>query len=85
MTITLIGIDDSGTVSDTHKQKIMESDVLCGGERHLSYFKDFSGDTYTIKGKLVELTKFLESKNGSKVTVLASGDPLFLWHWCLPL
>jgi precorrin-6Y C5,15-methyltransferase (decarboxylating) len=77
MSITLIGIDDSGQLSESLTAEIKESDVLAGGERHLAFFPDFKGETYTIKGKLVELSKFLEARADKKITVLASGDPLF--------
>jgi len=77
MSITLIGIDDSGKLNETQRQKIYSSDILCGGERHLAFFSDCEAETYTIKGKLIELTKFLESHAEKSITVLASGDPLF--------
>lgn len=77
MSITLMGIDDSGSLSEKLRKQLHDSDLLCGGERHLDFFKDFKGETYCIKGKLAELSKFIESNEGKKITVLASGDPLF--------
>ncbi len=76
--IKVIGIGDDGKQSllPIYEKWIYESDVLVGGERHLSFFQDFNGEKVMIKGGLSSLITKLE-KEKRNVVVLASGDPLF--------
>ncbi|MFV2050476.1 precorrin-6y C5,15-methyltransferase (decarboxylating) subunit CbiE [Metabacillus litoralis] len=74
----VIGIGDDGKQSllPVYEKWIYESDLLVGGERQLSFFKDFTGEKKVIKGGLSSLVSDLEKEN-RKIVVLASGDPLF--------
>ncbi|WCK56474.1 precorrin-6y C5,15-methyltransferase (decarboxylating) subunit CbiE [Aneurinibacillus sp. Ricciae_BoGa-3] len=77
-TIKLIGIGDEGKASllPHYVKWIYESEVLIGGERQLSFFPDYEGETRTIKGGLGSLVDELRQE-GRRVVILASGDPLF--------
>lgn len=76
--IKVIGIGDAGKQSllPIYENWIYESDVLVGGERQLSFFKDFHGEKVIIKGGLSSLVTMLENEKRN-VVVLASGDPFF--------
>lgn len=76
--IHIIGIGGDGPRSLNPRQinLIEQCAFLAGGERQLSYFPDFKGETFVIKGNIKELKKQLQSET-RKAVVLASGDPLF--------
>ncbi|MFF2912333.1 precorrin-6y C5,15-methyltransferase (decarboxylating) subunit CbiE [Paenibacillus sp. NPDC057934] len=73
-----IGEDGAGGLAPENLKKVLESDVLLGGERQLSFFTQYTGDKIVLKGGLQTFTDKLERlwKN-RKTVVLASGDPLF--------
>lgn len=78
--IKIIGIGDNGTydLSPVCLQWIQESDILVGGERHLSFFTEYSGQRKVLKGGLAAVIEQLaELRHHQKIVVLASGDPLF--------
>jgi len=65
-------------LTDRHLKIISQSDVLMGGIRHLSLFPDFMGEKIEITNNLKEIADFiLKHQTSRKITVLASGDPLF--------
>lgn len=70
------GIDGQEDFGSQALELIHEADLLCGGERLLALFPDFSGETMCIDKKLGDLVEVLQSHQGRSV-VLASGDPLF--------
>lgn len=78
--IAIIGIGDDGAagLSAANLKRIAETDVLIGGERQLSFFPEYRGERLVLKSGLAqtvqELSRLREQK---RVTVLASGDPLF--------
>lgn len=74
----LIGIGDNGKESllPIYEKWIYESDILVGGERHLSFFPDYNGEKISIKKGLKELVNRLQHET-KKIVILASGDPLF--------
>ncbi len=76
--IKVIGIGDDGQQSllPLYRNWIMESDLLVGGERHLSFFPDYQGEKLAIKGGLSSLVERLQGETRATV-ILASGDPLF--------
>ncbi|NDI35510.1 precorrin-6y C5,15-methyltransferase (decarboxylating) subunit CbiE [Chengkuizengella sediminis] len=76
--IKIIGIGDNGKESllPIYQKWIYESELLVGGERQLSFFEDYIGETLAIKGGLSHLVQLIKSSD-KKVVVLASGDPLF--------
>ncbi|OLN21953.1 cobalamin biosynthesis protein CbiE [Domibacillus antri] len=71
-----IGADGAAGLHPRQIEVIKQSDFLAGGERQLSYFPEFQGETFAIKGNLRELKERLKKETGQAV-VLASGDPLF--------
>jgi precorrin-6Y C5,15-methyltransferase (decarboxylating) len=71
-----IGADGADGLHPRQIDVIQQSDFLAGGERQLSYFPDFKGETFVIKGNLRELKERLQHET-KQVVVLASGDPLF--------
>lgn len=80
MRISVIGLGLSfEDLTAGHLSIIENADVLAGGERHLSFFPEFSGEKIVITKKLNELTERLKDllHNGREIVVLASGDPLF--------
>lgn len=60
----VIGIGDDGKQSllPVYEKWIYESDLLVGGERQLSFFKDFTGEKKVIKGGLSSLVSDLKGK-----------------------
>lgn len=76
--IRVIGIGDSGADSllPQYRTWIEESELLVGGERHLSFFPAYKGERLAIKGGLANLVERIR-ETGKRTVVLASGDPLF--------
>ncbi|WP_027409800.1 bifunctional cobalt-precorrin-7 (C(5))-methyltransferase/cobalt-precorrin-6B (C(15))-methyltransferase [Anoxybacteroides tepidamans] len=76
--IKLIGIGADGTKSlpSLYERWIYESELLVGGERHLSFFPDYQGEKVVIKNGLSSLVERLRNED-RRTVVLASGDPLF--------
>ncbi|KAB7709128.1 precorrin-6y C5,15-methyltransferase (decarboxylating) subunit CbiE [Bacillus aerolatus] len=74
----IIGIGDEGRTGllPLYEKWINEAELLVGGERQLSFFPDYQGETMMVKGNLKELKEKLQSSDLQTV-VLASGDPLF--------
>lgn len=77
--IKIIGIGDDGHqgLPPLYEEWINEADLLAGGERQLSFFSGYQGETFIIKGNLKELKEKLREPQQGKTVVLASGDPLF--------
>lgn len=79
--VHVIGIGDDGPVGLTaHKlELIRKTDFLAGGERHLEFFPEFTGEKLVVKSNLRELLEILQKKldAGKASVVLASGDPMF--------
>ncbi len=78
--ITIIGMNgDADSLPAAHRAEISRADVLVGGKRHLAHFGTFSGEKITIAGKMDALAARLKMarRQGVRVVVLASGDPLF--------
>ncbi|WP_243291088.1 precorrin-6y C5,15-methyltransferase (decarboxylating) subunit CbiE [Bacillus sp. FJAT-47783] len=76
--IKLIGIGADGKQSllPIYEKWINESEVLIGGERQLSFFRDYTGEKVVIKNGLKALVSRLQQET-KKTVILASGDPLF--------
>ncbi len=77
--VSVIGLGMSyQDLTDQHLTIIRSSDVLMGGVRHLSLFPDFTGEKIEISNNLKGIVDFILNHQASrKITVLASGDPLF--------
>lgn len=76
--IKVIGIGDDGQQSllPLYRTWIIESELLVGGERHLSFFPEYTGEKLVLKGGLMALADRLREEK-RKTVILASGDPLF--------
>lgn len=74
----MIGIGDNGAegLLPPYIDWIHECEVLVGGERHLQFFPEFTGEKKVIKGGLSALTADLQQEKRNTV-ILVSGDPLF--------
>jgi len=78
--VTVIGIGDDGCAGLTSRaaNAVARAQVLVGGERHLAFFPQFTGEKIALKGGLgAALDRATELANEHQVCVLASGDPLF--------
>jgi len=77
--VSVIGLGMSrNDLTGQHLTIISESDVLVGGARHLSYFPEFSGEKIEVTDNLKEVTTYIQDNIMTrKITVIASGDPLF--------
>ncbi|WP_394825082.1 precorrin-6y C5,15-methyltransferase (decarboxylating) subunit CbiE [Pendulispora albinea] len=78
--VTVIGIGDDGCAGLTSRaaNAVARAHVLVGGERHLAFFPQFTGERIALKGGLgAALDRASELANEHQVCVLASGDPLF--------
>lgn len=71
-----MGDEGRNSLLPIYEKWIDDSDVLIGGERHLSFFGDYKGEKVAIKGGLKPIVERLE-KETKKVVILSSGDPLF--------
>jgi len=72
-----IGVNGKDDLSSKALEIIKNSDILFGGERHLSYFSDFKGEQFIIKSNLKEAAHHIKENKNKRITVLASGDPGF--------
>lgn len=78
--VTVLGIGDDGCASLTSRaaNAVARAQVLVGGERHLAFFPQFTGERITLKGGLgAVLDRVATLADEQNVCVLASGDPLF--------
>jgi precorrin-6B C5,15-methyltransferase / cobalt-precorrin-6B C5,C15-methyltransferase len=78
--VTVIGVGDDGCASLTSRaaDAVARAHVLVGGERHLAFFPQFTGERILLKGGLgAALDRVVALAGEHQVCVLASGDPLF--------
>jgi len=77
--VTVIGMGLSpDDLTERHKQIIRKADVLMGGQRHLSSFKDTPALKKEITRDLKGAIDFIRTHMPKMtIVVLASGDPLF--------
>ena len=77
----IVGIGGEGPerLSPALLERIRRADLLMGGERHLSWFSDIPGEKLVIGSNLKEVADRAVAalREGKRVVVLASGDPLF--------
>lgn len=78
--ILVVGLSagGAGSLPAALAQRILAADLLVGGQRHLSYFPAFQGDTLTIGAEVDSVAQRLQRAlaAGQQAVVLASGDPL---------
>jgi precorrin-6B C5,15-methyltransferase / cobalt-precorrin-6B C5,C15-methyltransferase len=78
--VTVVGIGDDGCVglSARGRNAIAAAQVLVGGERHLAFVPEFTGERIALRGGLASaLDRVAALAEDHNVCVLASGDPLF--------
>ncbi|BDG61560.1 precorrin-6y C5,15-methyltransferase (decarboxylating) subunit CbiE [Caldinitratiruptor microaerophilus] len=79
--IHVVGVLDDGPESLPPRllRLVREADVLAGGERHLALFPGVGEERLALKAPLGPVVDRLRAarEEGRRVTVLASGDPLF--------
>jgi len=77
--VTIIGMGLSPEdLTDTHRAIIQEADILVGGKRHLTCFKDSPAAKKAITKDIQEAVDYIRSRmKNHRIVVLASGDPLF--------
>jgi precorrin-6Y C5,15-methyltransferase (decarboxylating) len=78
--VTVVGIGDDGcaSLSSRAANAVARAQVLVGGERHLAFFPQFTGERIVLKsGISAALDRVAELAGEHSVCVLASGDPLF--------
>lgn len=77
--VTIIGLGLSpNDLTDAHKTIIKGAEVLMGGKRHLSYFKDTGAVKKEITKDLKAAVDYIQTHMKHKrIVVLTSGDPLF--------
>ncbi|SFS53388.1 precorrin-6Y C5,15-methyltransferase (decarboxylating) [Marininema halotolerans] len=76
--VKVIGIGDDGGdgLPPHYRQWIEEGEVIAGGERHLSFFPNHSGEKISFQGGIrPALLRVKEAATTRQVVVLASGDP----------
>ena len=78
--VTIIGMGDDGCLglSSRAVNAVARAQVLAGGERHIAFFPQFSGEKIVFKNGIGEaLDRIAELAAEHNVCILASGDPLF--------
>jgi precorrin-6Y C5,15-methyltransferase (decarboxylating) len=78
--VTVIGLGDDGCASLPSRaaNAIGRAQVLVGGERHLAFFPQFTGERIPLKsGLAAALDRVAALAEEHQVCILASGDPLF--------
>lgn len=78
--VVVVGLGDDGcaSLSSRAASAVARAQVLVGGERHLAFFPQFTGERIVLKAGIdAVLARVAQLANEHTVCVLASGDPLF--------
>ncbi len=77
--VVIIGMGMSpDDLTAIHLRLIGEADLLVGGRRHLSLFKDRVPESHEVTADLKGLVAMIQGCHpGKRIVVLASGDPLY--------
>ena len=77
--VTIVGLGLAPRDLTAHHQKLIgKADILMGGKRHLSYFKDLPVKKKEIGKDIKGAIDYIQSRmQNRRLVVLASGDPLF--------
>ena len=70
------GVEGQEGFSRRALELVEQAELLCGGERQLALFPEFSGEKVVIGSDLTGLSERLKGSS-RRTVVLASGDPLF--------
>ena len=80
MAVTVVGMGiDPDNMPPKNLAKILEADVLVGGQRHLDAFPGHSAEKIRITAPLDPIIKLIDAKDreSKNVVVMATGDPMF--------
>ena len=72
-----IGLDGELGLTKQAKQIIDRATILCGANRHLSYFPKHSAFKISLNNLQQDIELIIKKATEEKVVILASGDPLF--------
>lgn len=73
-----IGLEGEKSLNNELLNIIYNADVLIGGDRHLGYFPEYQGEKLRINDLNQVIQQIKEyQKQGKKIVILATGDPLF--------
>lgn len=73
-----IGLEGGAGLTESGRQKVEQASVLVGSDRHLAYFPQHQGRRIGLKDLAKAIAAMKEAYGaGERLTVLASGDPLF--------
>ena len=77
--LTIVGIGMNGVegLTPEQRQAIDEADVLAGGKRHLEMIPDNGSERLQWRAPFIESLEKVLAYKGRKVTVLATGDPMW--------
>jgi precorrin-6Y C5,15-methyltransferase (decarboxylating) len=72
-----IGLDGELGLTEQTKQIIARATILCGANRHLSYFAKHSAFKIPLNNLQQDIDIVIKKATEEQVVILASGDPLF--------
>lgn len=74
----IVGIGEDGLEGLSHEARALvdQAEVLIGGARHLAMLPDDGRERLTWPNPLIKLVEDIVRRRGTKVCVLATGDPL---------
>src|SRR3546814_13772223 len=77
--LSVVGIGEDGLAGLTAPARALidDAEVLIGGERHLAMLPDDDRERHAWPNPLSALLDDIESRRGTRVCVLATGDPLW--------
>src|SRR3546814_270985 len=77
--LSIVGIGEDGLAGLTAPARALvdDAEVLIGGERHLAMLPDDDRERHAWPNPLSALLDDIESRRGTRVCVLATGDPLW--------
>lgn len=77
--LSIVGIGEDGLAGLTAPARALvdDAEVLIGGERHLAMLPDDGRERMSWPSPLSALLDEIESRRGTRVCVLATGDPLW--------
>ncbi len=77
--LSIVGIGEDGLpgLSPAARRLVDDADVLFGGERHLGFVPNSHSEKICWSSPLSESFDSLDARKGGRVTVLASGDPMW--------
>jgi len=75
-----LGLEDVGSLAAAAQDAIAQADILIGAERQLARFPDHPAQRWplgNLPSLLTRLQQQLAQPDGTTLTLLTSGDPLF--------